>query len=532
MKILNPAAALIAISATLLMSGCGGTDIDSTAWLIVVGEDTTTVGDVGESWNRLSDSQREIFTSKDNVIGEYIVTYGQKILLINELEAAGYLDNELMISFADSWLNEKSAETARKMLYGIEEDGVSEDDIDFFIDHLGKIVLYTVNPGSETEETVGPDHLPALPRDIVNLIDNLAIGESGFTENGIEVRLDSTATADSALIAQALADTTSLRINAARTMATRRFQEFEDSLRQSMLTDYNLTVDSSVIEQVSLYYDQEAEFPDIETVIMQSDLGSWTAGDLKYAIIYYQDRYSVNPADISWIYSLLDMIHFNSYFYEILENEAPELLDSLRYESERYLLNIASDKFYEDRISSIVDVTQEDMENLFANLEEPLTIPEKRVLQAVIIHSDSVIVYRHMTPEEKEQYILQLEGFMYLAADSSNPQITRPLTVDDIPGWHGDEVFLIDPSDTTNWLGPLELYGGDNRCMFRLIEVIPERNADFDEVEDELRRMTVASLEEQITVDILHALEEKYGITINEDILEKLPPDPGLWVDL
>ena len=68
--------------------------------------------------------------------------------------------------------------------------------------------------------------------------------------------------------------------------------------------------------------------------------------------------------------------------------------------------------------------------------------------------------------------------------------------------------------------------------MFRLIEVIPERNAEFDEVEEELRAMTVSSLEEQITVDILHSLEEKYGITINEDILEKLPPDPGLWVDL
>ena len=214
LKIISPSAvALIAISAFLLMSGCGGPDIDSSAWLIVVGEDTTTVGDVGESWNRLSDSQREVFTSKDNVIGEYIVTFGHKILLMNELEASGYLSNQLLVSSADAWLREKSAEAARKMLYGIEEDEVSEEEIDFFIDHLGEMVLYTINPGSETEEAVGPYHLPALPGDIVNLLDNLAIGESGITEDGIEIRLDSTATADSSLIAQALADTTNLRNN-------------------------------------------------------------------------------------------------------------------------------------------------------------------------------------------------------------------------------------------------------------------------------------------------------------------------------
>ena len=185
---------------------------------------------------------------------------------------------------------------------------------------------------------------------------------------------------------------------------------------------------SSAKEQVSLYYNEEAEYPDIETVIMQSDLGSWTTGDLKYEIIYYQDRYSANPADISWIYSLLYKMYFNSYFCNVLETEAPEIQDSLRYESERYLLNTASDEFYDDRIRSIVDVTQEDMVNPFENLEEPLTVPEERILQAVIIHKDSVIVFRHMTPEEKEQYILQLDGFMYLAADSSNPQVTRPLS--------------------------------------------------------------------------------------------------------
>jgi len=73
-----------------------------------------------------------------------------------------------------------------------------------------------------------------------------------------------------------------------------------------------------------------------------------------------------------------------------------------------------------------------------------------------------------------------MPGFEHLAADSAHPQITRPLSVTQVPGFHGDEVFLIDPFDTTSWIGPLELHYGNLVCMFRLIEVIPERNATYD----------------------------------------------------
>ncbi|MCK5116236.1 MAG: hypothetical protein KAR44_06520, partial [Candidatus Aegiribacteria sp.] len=311
-----------------------------------------------------------------------------------------------------------------------------------------------------------------------------------------------------------------------------RYQEMEDSLKQSFHTDYNLSVDSAVLEQLVLYYSEEAEFPTGETVAFSSDLGSVTAEEIRGEIAYNQNRQMINPSDREWMNGFIDLLLFNFYSLDLLENESPEFVNTLREESDKYLMDIASEEFYTDSIQSTVTVTNEYMEDLFDNLEEPFTTMEKRVLQAIHMPRDSAIVYRHMSPEEQSEFRLRMSGFVNLAADSAHPQITYPLSVNQVPGFHGDEIFLIDPSDTTSWLGPLDLYDGGLTCMFRLIEVVPERNATFAEVEDQLYMMARNRLEEQATVDVIHELEEKYGLIINEDILEELPEDPGSWAEL
>jgi hypothetical protein len=68
--------------------------------------------------------------------------------------------------------------------------------------------------------------------------------------------------------------------------------------------------------------------------------------------------------------------------------------------------------------------------------------------------------------------------------------------------------------------------------MFRLLDVLPERTATFEEARDQMRRMTRSRLEEQRTVEIMRKLEEKYNMVINEDILDQLPADIGSWTEL
>ena len=533
MKFINPSSvAIIMLTIISLIAGCSGSSVDRTTWLIVVGEDTISVGDAGEAWNQLGERQKELFILKDNTVGEYIVTYGRKALLQLELAEAGYLDDHLLLLSKGAWLNSKLSEAARKLLYERILETIGEDEIDFFLNYLGRHVLYTMNPGSASEQTLGPVHIPLLPADLIVLLDSLSFGEVGIMESGIEIRLDSIVTADSSLILQALSDTVTVRLNAASSIATRRYQVMEDSLKQSFHTDYNLIVDSTVLGQLVLYYSEEAEFPTGETLAFSSNLGSLTVEEIRGEIAYLQNRQMINPSDTIWMNGFIDRLLFNFYSLDLLESENPEFVNTLREESEKYLLDIASEEFYEDRIQSTITITDEYMENLFDNLEEPFTIPEKRILQAIYMPEDSVDAYRHLTQDEQNEFRLRMPGFVNLAADSAHPQITGPLSVSQVPGFHGDDVFLIDPADTTSWMGPLHLYDGGLMCMFRLIEAIPQRNATFAEVEDQLYRMARNRLEEQATVDVIRELEERYGLVINEDILDKLPEDLGSWAEL
>lgn len=533
MKFINPSAvAFIALTILLLTAGCGGSNVDRTTWLIVVGEDTISVGEAGEAWNQLGDSQREQFNSKDNTIGEYIVTYGRKVLLQMELVDSGYMNDHLLLLSRGAWLNAKLGEAARKLLYERELETIGDEEIDFFLSYLGRHVLYTINPGTDSEATLGPVHFPLLPADLIRLLDSLSFGEAGIMESGMEIRLDSIVTADSSLILQALSDTVMVRSSAASAIATRRYQEMEDSLKQSFHTDYNLSLDSMVLEQLVLYYSGEAEFPNGETVVFTSDLGSMTAEEMRGEISYNQNHQMLSPANSVWMQGFVDLLLFNFYSLDLLENESTEFVNTLREGSEKYLLEIASEEFYTDRIQSTVTVTTEYMEDLFENLEEPFTVPEQRILQAIYMHEDSARVYRDLSQDEKYDFRLRMPGFVNLAADSAYPQITEPLSVSQVPGFYGEDIFLIDPSDTATWMGPLALYDGDLKCMFRLIEVIPERNSTFAEVEDQLYLMARNRLEEQATVDVIRELEEKFGLLINEDILEQLPEDPGSWAEL
>ena len=533
MRFINPsAAALITLTILLLTAGCGGPNVDRTTWLIVVGEDTISVGEAGDAWNQLGDSQRDQFNSKDNTIGEYIVTYGRKVLLQLELADSGYMNDHLLLLSRGAWLNAKLGEAARKLLYERELETIGDEEIDFFLSYLGRHVLYTINPGTDSEETLGPVHIPLLPADLIRLLDSLSFGEAGVMENGMEIRLDSIVTADSSLILQALSDTVAVRSSAASAIATRRYQEMEDSLKQSFHTDYNLSLDSMVLEQLVLYYSGEAEFPNGEIVVFTSDLGSITAEEMRGEISYNQNHQMLSPANTVWMHGFVDLLLFNFYSLDLLENESPELVNTLREGSEKYLLEIASEEFYTDRIQSTVTVTTEYMEDLFENLEEPFTVPEKRILQAIYMHEDSARVYRDLAEDDKNDFRLRMPGFVNLAADSAYPQITGPLSVSQVPGFYGEDIFLIDPSDTTTWMGPLALYDGDLMCMFRLIEVIPERNSTYAEVEDQLYLMARNRLEEQATVNVIRELEEKFGLLINEDILEQLPEDPGSWAEL
>ncbi|MBN2586261.1 MAG: hypothetical protein JXA64_00345 [Candidatus Fermentibacteraceae bacterium] len=533
---MNNATRKAAVVATLLtviaVSGCGSAGVESTAWLLIVAEDTMTVGDLGDAWTGMDQDQRDMFLEKENTVGEFIVTYGRKLLLQMELQDCGYMDDEELLSMADSWVMERTGEVNRRLMYESQEDAVSPEDIDHFMIYLGKYAFFTMDPGLEEEISYGPVHMPSLPDDMIGLLDSLAAGSTGISETGMMLRLDSVQTADSVTMATIFADSVTLRANIVSSIANKRYNEEYEDLRASLLSEYGLSIDSTVLETISASFASDSPLTDLEAVVMESQVGTWTVEDFLRELVYYRSKYNIDPSDVLWLNTLLELLHYNEYARSSMMDQHQDVLDSLYSERMSYLLDIASDKFYADRIESAVTVTEEDMRELFENMEEPITIPEKRVLQAIQMPLDSAIVFRNLPEDQQDAYLLRMRGFANLAADTAQSQITRPLRFSEVPGFHGEEVFAMDPSDTTTWLGPLELFGGEDVCMFRLVEVIPERNATLEEVKDQIRTMTRNRMEEQATVEELRLLEERYGMVINEEILDLLPADPGLWAGL
>jgi hypothetical protein len=517
----------------LFLTSCFGSSVDNSTWILIVRDDSVSVGQLGESWLGMDSLQRESFLSKDNTIGEFIVAYGRRVILEKELEAEGYLTDPLFLSYRNSWLMVETATAAKKLLVEREAAEVTESDIQFYGEHLGRNVVYTVYPGSENEFSIGPVHLPNLRRELALHLDTLSFNEIGTDGSGLLVRLDTLMMVDSILIKNALSDPATVSDMAIRDLSNARFNRWAQDVSYRIYTDYSVTFDSVKVKDFTQHLIGNNPDMSDSVVIVESDFGTWTVKYLEDEILYLSTRIDVQPGSSVWIEDMIQVLLMQCYFYEFMQEESPGILDSLRDESETYLLSFASEEYYNDMIGSIVTVTESDIIYEYETLEEPFMIEEKRVLQAAYIPVERTDDFRQAVYEEKlEEFISELDGFGYLAADSTQIQITRPLRFGEVPGGHGEEVFLLDPSDTTSWLGPVSVFADDGSALLRLIEVVPSRVARIDEVRRSLKNMAMTRLQEQATVELIQELEEKYILIINEEILDKLPSDPGMWATL
>ena len=517
------------VALLIVLTACFGTSADNSTWILAVQDDSISVGELGETWLGMDSLKRESFLSKDNTIGEYIVAYGRRVILEKELQAEGYLIDPLFLNYRNSWLMVESAAAAKALLLEREAAAITESDIQFYAERLGRNVVYTVNPGSFNEYRAGAVHLPELSFELALHLDTLELHETGTDASGLLVRLDTLIMVDSVLIKNALSDPATIRDMATRDLSEARFERWAQDVNMRVYTDYSVTIDSALVEIFVQHLTGDADLPD-DAVLVESDFGTWTVKNLEDEILYLDTRINVQPGSSVWSTDMINVLLMQCYFYEFMQDESPELLDSLRNESETYLLNFTSEEYYNDVIRSSVNVTDSDILYEYETLEEPFMIEEKRVLQAVYIPLERMDDFQQAVyGEELEEFISELGGFGYLEADSTRPQITRPLRSGEVPGGHGEEVFSLDPSDTTRWLGPIGVFADDGSALLRLMEVVPPRVATINEVRRDLWNMATVRLQEQATVELIQDLEEKYILIINEEILDELPSDPGMW---
>lgn len=516
----------------LLISGCFGSSVPAgDTWLIIVGTDTVTVSEIGDAWNRMDQDQRGYFTRNTDPAEQFVLTYTRKLILQLELESEGYLSDPDIVSRGEAWLRLTTVDAAIDYFVSAATRAVSASDIQFYRDHMGKSVWYTLDPGTDSSVAHGPDHLPELVFELALHLDTLSIGQTGRSESGIAVRLDSVVVTDSVLVAEALADTVVCNQMATNRIAHGRNTRWMNGIRNTLVEDYSISVDSAALNRLVDFYSGNGEL--IEEIVIESDLGNWSAAMLRDEIDFLESKMYVQPASLTWQFYFIDNLSFGVFLAETLQHAAPLLVDSLRVGAESYIFDIASEKLYIAEIFSRVTVSDSEIEEMFCNLEEPLIIEEMRSLQVVMIPEEDLDDYRTASARGSiDNYVSTLNGIAYLAADSANPQITRLLRSSEIPGGYGNEIFLIDPSDTTNWTEPRVLTESGGYVLFRLIDVVPEREALLEEAGIPLEMMIRTGLEEEATIAFMQQLELKYEPLINEEVIEDLPVDPGLWESL
>ena len=514
------------------ISGClGSSAATGDTWLIIVGTDTVTVSEIGDAWNRMGQEQREYFTRNADPVGQYILTYTRKLILQRELETEGYLSDHDIVSRGDSWLRLMTVETALDYFISTAEAGVTISDLQFYRDHIGKTVWYTLNPGTDSSVFHGPDHLPELSFELALNLDTLSIGQAGRSESGITARLDSIEVTDPALVADALADTAACNRMATARIANGRNRRWLNGIRNSLAEEYSITVDSAAVTRLVDFYSGNGEL--IDEIVVVSDQGNWSASMLRDEIIFLQSKMYVQPSSLTWQFYFIENLSFGVFLAETLQQAAPVLVDSLRTAADSYMFDLASEKLYDTVIISRVTVSESDIEEEFINLEQPLIIEEMRSVQAGIIPPDNLEDYRvALSNGNIDDYVSTLNGFPYLAADSTRPQITRLLRMSEIPGGLGNEIFLIDRSDTTSWAGPFVLTESTGYVLFRLIDVVPAREALLEDARIPLGMMVRNRLEEEATIVWMQQLELKYEPLVNGEAIENLPVDPGLWTIL
>lgn len=509
------------------LSSCGNKS-QVNPWLIIVAGDTLTSEDLGMEWRLLSNTGRSRFLSDDNPVGNYLVAVSRREILKRELESLGYFDTEKITVEGTLWRRIEGAIACREFLNSKALANVTEEDLANYRYFVGTSVWYTINPNQQDVVSEGPEHLAEISFELAFCLDSLELDEIGESAGGVTVRLDSVVKTAPALIADALADSVTFNETATSRIALGRVRRQYIEWQENMYDDYNIEIDSSAVLDLAEYYANLIDI-DINTIVIESDFGVWTVADMQYEIEFTETRMPTQPSTPTWLYFLIDNVLLHQILNNVLAEEAPHIVDSLGAESESWILEIAADELVGKVMEERVHITETDIEYEYTNMAEPIMIEEKRILEIALLPFDRQDEYEEATLESRGEIIAELPGYTYLLADSSGSRITTPLRMSDVPGGYGQSVFDIVPADTSKWIGPFPLSETRGSALFRLVEVIPERVATFEECYSTLEGRATNRIQETVLMEWLHELEEKHNLQINEEALSDLPSDPALW---
>jgi len=509
-----------------LISGCGGGTVHQDTWLAIHDSDTITVADASRAWQAFSDEQRSVFMQSDSSGKVLVRSLAIRGILAAIAREEGYLADPSILAMGESWLRtEASIALQQSMMISFET--MTASDRDYCRENSTGVLSLSASVDGTAFTDLGIFRRVDLPPDLAAMMDSAAGPgfETGW--NGLVFRIDSTATVDPAQLSLTLQpdgspDSSSIwTINEGRS----RFLALSDKIRID--SEYHVRIDTAAVDRLVDFYSGRAPMLPGDTVLT-SDLVDRTALQTAGEIAFFQTRFPLHPDSRDWILNTLDNIVMQSYRASLLASREPAVYDSLEGRASSYELSLAVDYLRRDSVLSKVSVGEQDIQEAFESLERPDTVPERRVLLAVLMPADAGPRYEAaVAAGHADAFVSGLPRFSLLMAGDSSTE-TPPLRESDLPPGHGVAVFALSPGDSS-WVGPLELGGGMGSAFYRVLRVLPEHPATIEDLRPELEVDARTRLEAEATEQWLRRLAESHHLRYDLRALDRLPSDPGRW---
>lgn len=501
-------------------------------WLFLVPGDTVTVKDAGLYWESLDPEVQLGFMSGTNPVGDFILAYTRRILVEHEMERLDILALPSIGYRVESW---NRLQASRSVDAAIREEalqGVSDDEIEFYLDHLGLTVWYsTSHPGSGVTTTSPATVLSEMPPSIGGILAQLQPGQSAECPDGRILTLDSILGTDPALVAAMLEDSASTISFGRNRIAQQRAAAALDSLRTVSLAAAAPRFDeqafSSFAEMVA-----GGVSPSSPETLFTSSAGVWTAARMVEEIRVEGMNGPVQPSDTSWLMAFAEVLIPRRALAGRLEALDPEAFSALAEETEGYRMRLAADTLYRMFVTDSIDVTAEMLDSAYA-ASTPMLAERRSVLCVVLRDTSEVQAFRRSVTADGANGFLSEgshAGFPTLAASPEDPALTRPLFVEEVPAGLGDAVFSTE--DETVWFGPVPYAPMEAWIAVRLDSIHPARQATLEEASQRIEGEIMASHSQILFEEWMRSIEVRYGLDINEDVLDRLPADPSEWSGL
>ncbi len=501
-------------------------------WLFRVQEETVTVEDAGLYWESLDPEVRLGFMSGTNPVGDFILAYTRRILVEHEMDRLDILALPSIGYRAEAWNRLQASRSVDAAIREAALQGVSDEEIEFYLDHLGFTVWYsTAYPGTGVTTASPAAVLSEMPPAIGGILAQLSPGQSAECPDGRILTLDSILGTDPALVAAMLEDSASTISFGRNRIAQQRAAATLDSMRTASLAEAAPVFDEQAI---SAFAEMVAAgvYPASTDTIVTSSAGAWTAARMVEEIRVEGMNGPVQPTDTTWLKAFSEVLIPRRALAERLEALDPEAFSALAAETEGYRMRLAADTLYRMFVTDSLEVTAAMLDSAYA-ASAPMLAERRSILCIVLRDTSEVAAFRLSTTGDGARDFLS-EGsyapFPPLAASPEDPALTRPLLVEEVPAGLGEAVFSTD--DETQWFGPAPYAPMEAWIAVRLDSIHPARQATLEEaaqrIEDEIR----ASRGQILFEEWMRSVEVRYGLDINEDVLDRLPTDPSEWAGL